>query len=169
MIHLIAAIDFNNGIGYKNKLLCHLPNDLKHFKELTAGHFVVMGANTFKSIGKSLPNRQNIVLTRKMKHDLPRDVYVYHSVKDILHEYENYAEKEIELFIIGGQSIYEQFLPHADKIHLTIIENEFEKVDSYFPQFSLEEWIPIKSIRNWKDENNLYNYSFVTYERRNLK
>jgi dihydrofolate reductase len=165
-INLIAAIGVNRELGYKNQLLCHLPNDLNHFKELTTGHFVVMGSNTFRSIGKHLPNRHNIVLTHKTKHDLPDDIYAYHSVEDVLFEYENYANKEVELWIIGGEQIYKQFLPHADRIYLTIIENHFSKVDTWFPPFSFLDWKVTSNIRNEIDEKNPYVHSFITYERR---
>lgn len=166
MINLIAAIGVNRELGYQNKLLCSLPNDMKHFKELTSGHTVVMGHNTFKSIGKHLSNRKNIVLTRNTDHDLPRDVFVYNSVEDILFEYKNYAQEDIELWIIGGEQIYKQFLSYADKIYLTIIENHFNKVDTYFPPFSFLDWKVTENIRNEADEKNPYVHSFVTYERR---
>jgi dihydrofolate reductase len=166
-INLIAACDYSNAIGYKNDLLVKLPEDMKNFQKLTTGHFVVMGSNTFRSIGSHLKNRQNLVITSKTKHDLPDDVYAYHSVKDVLFEYEHYAEKQVELWVIGGQSIYEQFLPHADKIYLTIIEHTFPKADTFFPRFSLVDWKVIDRVDNKSDEKHPYNYSFVTYERRN--
>jgi dihydrofolate reductase len=166
MINLIACCDLRNGLGYQNQLLTKLPNDMKHFKELTSGHFVVMGHNTFRSIGKRLPDRQNIVLTHKTNCDLPNDVYVYHSVENVIHEYENYGNKEVEMWIIGGEQIYKQFLKYADKIHLTIIEHQFSKVDTFFPQFSFLDWKVSENIKNEADQDNPYVHHFVTYERR---
>jgi dihydrofolate reductase len=165
-INIIAAIGLGNELGYKNGLLCELPEDMKRFKRLTSNHFVVMGSNTFHSIGHHLPNRQNIVLTTKTNHKLPNDVFVYNSVLDVLHEYENYGNKEVELWIIGGQSIYEQFLPHADKIYLTIIDHVFDNADTFFPRFSLMDFKVVESIPNKADEKHPYDYHYVTYERR---
>lgn len=166
-INLIAACGNNREIGYKNKLLCHLPNDLKHFKNLTQGNIVCMGRKTYESIGEVLPNRHNIVLTHNTDFKAPF-VYVYHSVEDVLREYESYSNKEAELFIIGGEQVYKQFLKYADKIYLTIIENHFPRVDSYFPPFSFLDWKVTENIKNEADEKNLYNHSFITYERREI-
>ncbi|MBL4951115.1 dihydrofolate reductase [Neobacillus sp. YIM B02564] len=164
-INLITAIGLNREIGFQGNLLCHLPNDLKHFKKLTSGHFVVMGANTFNSIGHSLPDRQNIILSHKTKHNFPPDVYVYNSIEDILFEYENYANKDVELFIIGGESLYRQFLPYCDRIYLTIIDNIFNEADTFFPEIDISEWKIIEHIVNNKDESHKYNYHYITYER----
>lgn len=167
MINLIAAIDLNRGLGFENDLLVKLPSDMKNFKKLTTGHFVVMGSNTFKSIGHHLPNRQNIVITRNTKHDLPNDVYVYNSIHDVIHEYNNYSNKEVDLWVIGGQQIYEQFIEHADRLYLTVIDNYFQKVDTFFPPFNLLDWMVIENKENKADEKNPYDHYFVTYERRN--
>lgn len=166
MINLIAALGLDREIGYKNQLLCDLPNDMKRFRQLTTGNIVIMGRKTFQSIGKPLPNRKNIILTHKPKSDFPSDVYVYHSVEDILRQYENYAEKQVEVFVIGGSSTYKQFLPYADRIYLTIINNKFPHADSYFPRISLDEWRVIEHIENKADDKNMYDYDFVTYERK---
>jgi dihydrofolate reductase len=166
MINLIACIDLNNAIGYKNQLLCKLPNDLKRFKELTTGQFIIMGSRTFESISKPLPNRFNIVLTRNTKNYFPDGAYVYHSVEDIIHEYENYGNKEVELWVIGGESIYKQFLPHADNIYLTIIDHAFSKADAYFPQFDINDWKVINHEQHKMDSEHLYNFHFVTYEKK---
>jgi dihydrofolate reductase len=168
-ITLIAAVDQSLAIGYKNKLLCNLKDDLKHFKKLTKGKFILMGSNTFYSIGNALPERQNLVLTRKVKHRLPDDVFVYHDIETILFEYENYAEKSIELMVIGGQSIYEQMLPYADKIVLTIIQHTFNKADAFFPKFDESEWDK-KCIGHHKaDEDNEYDFYITEYTRKKTK
>jgi len=165
-IKIIAAISNTNQLGYKNELLCHLPNDLKRFKELTTGDFVIMGKNTFNSIGRSLPNRQNIVLTTSVNHNLPVDVYAYHSVEDVLFEYENYSEKQETLWIIGGGKVYSQFLPFADYIYLTIIDTEFQYADTYFPEFNLDDWKVIDHVINKADDKHEFDYHYVTYRRK---
>jgi dihydrofolate reductase len=166
MISLIACVDLNNSIGYKGSLLTKPPLDFKYFKALTEGNFVVFGKDTFSEIGKPLSNRQNIVLSRNPKIDLPNGVYHYQSVKDIVFEYYNYAEKDVKLFICGGQKVYEEFLPYADYIHLTIVDHKFEKADRHFVNFSLDEWKPVESVKNAADENYPYDYYFVTYQRK---
>lgn len=168
MINLIAACGLNREIGYKNKLLCHLPNDLRHFKELTTGNVCIMGRKTYDSIGKPLPNRYNIVLSKNVNLDLHDSVYVYNSVDDILHEYYNYSNKESEIFVLGGETLYKQFFPHADKIYMTIIEAHFPKVDAWFPPFSFLDWKVTSNIRNEADDKNQYAHNFVVYERREI-
>jgi dihydrofolate reductase len=165
-INLIAACGINRELGYKGNLLCHLPNDLKYFKEKTKGNICIMGRKTYESIGKPLPNRHNIVLSHKTNLDLPDSVYLYNSVEELLHEYYNYSNEESEVFVIGGEQIYKQFLPHANRIYLTIIENYFSKVDTWFPPFSFLDWKVTSNIRNEIDEKNPYTHSFITYERR---
>jgi dihydrofolate reductase len=166
-ISIIAAIGLNRELGYNNKLLCHLPNDLKYFKKLTIAQFVVMGRKTYESIGHCLPNRHNIVLSRDITYNVPDGAYVYNSLDDVINEYKSYNNNENELFIIGGADIYRQALPKANKIYLTIIDHKFENVDAYFPPFSLDEWEVTENIKNVVDEKNPYDHYFVTYKRRN--
>lgn len=168
MINLIAAIDLNNGLGYKNELLCHLSNDLKHFKNLTSGHFVCMGRLTYDSIGNPLPNRTNIILTRNKDYKAPLGTFVYHSIEDVISEYNNLNNNESELFIIGGGDIFKQAMSYADRIYLTIIQNKFSHVDSYFPLIDLSEWQVVQgqTVHNKADSNNEYDHVFVTYEKR---
>ncbi|MBU1202921.1 dihydrofolate reductase [Patescibacteria group bacterium] len=130
-ISLIAAIARDRGIGYKNKLLVHLPPDLQHFKKITQGHMVIMGQTTYQSMGKALPNRQNIVLTldKDWKVD---DAVVLHSIEEAI-EYAK-ASGDDEIFFIGGASIYRQSIKYADKLYLTIIDKTFE-ADTYFPEY----------------------------------
>jgi dihydrofolate reductase len=166
MINLIAAMDLSTGIGYQNGLLVRLPNDMKHFKDLTTGNFVVMGRKTFESIGFPLPNRHNIILTKNKKYKAPVGTFLYHSIEEVINAYKNQNNNESELFFIGGEDIFYQALPFADKIHLTIIDNTFDEVDTYFPRINLRYWKPIKNIKNESDEDHPYDYYFVTYERR---
>ncbi len=165
-INIIAAMGLNREIGKDNNLLWNLPNDMKRFKELTQNDFVLMGSNTYYSIGKPLSNRQNIVFSRKVKHNFPNDVYVYNSIEDILHEYENYADKQVDMWIIGGQSIYEQFINVADYLYLTIVHHDFNQADTYFPKFDINDWKIIEHIDNKADDQHLYDHSFVTYKRK---
>ena len=167
MINLIAAIDLQRGLGFNNDLLVKLPNDMKHFKKLTTGHFIVMGRRTFDSIGKPLPNRTNIILTRNKDYTAPYGTFVYHSIEDVVHAYHKQNNNESELFVIGGAEVYSQAIQYADRLYLTIIDHEFPKVDSFFPTFSMLDWKPVNNIKNLADKNNLYDHYFVIYERRN--
>lgn len=165
-IHLVAAIDRNSALGYQNQLLCTLKNDMKHFKQLTMGNPIVMGRKTFESIGRALPGRANLVLTRDTEYDPSPDVYVYNSVADILREYEEYGNGEVDLCVIGGGEVYSQFLPYADTIELTIINHSFPKADAFFPQFSLDEFEVVSNVFNPADEENEYDHHFVSYQRK---
>jgi dihydrofolate reductase len=166
-ISLIACIDLNRSIGYKGSLLTKPPLDFKHFKALTEHNFVVFGKDTFMEIGKPLSNRYNIVLSRNPNIELPDEVYHYQSVNDILFEYENYADKNVKLFVCGGEKVYSEFLPFSDYIHLTIVDHKFVKSDRQFPEFSIDEFKPVERIEIKADENYPYDYYFVTYERKN--
>jgi dihydrofolate reductase len=166
-ISLIACVDLNNSIGYKGSLLTKPPLDFKHFRALTENNFVVFGKDSFMEIGKPLSKRHNIVLSRNPNIDLPNGVYHYLSVDDVLFEYENYADKSVNMFICGGERVYEEFLPHADNIYLTIVDHAFPKADKHFPKFSLDEWEVYDNVENKADEKYPYDYHFVKYVRRN--
>jgi dihydrofolate reductase len=164
-INIIVAMDKNQGIGLNNKLPWHLPADLRYFKRVTEHNIIVMGRKTWESIGcKPLPNRSNVVLTRD---GLMKDYKKYRdcatlSSADIVINTINDEEKEI--FIIGGNSVYTQFLPYADNLFITEINHEFE-VDSYFPEYDKSEWRLIGEQKGIKDEKNPYDYSFKIYTR----
>ena len=168
-ISLIACMDKNRGIGNKGKLLCHLPSDLRYFKHITNNSTCVMGRTTYESIlnqlGKPLPNRTNIVITSDYTYSSPYDnVYIYHSIDDVIHDYDEHGEKLPEVYICGGQTLYEQFLPYADRLYLTIIDHEFE-ADTYFPAIS-DEWRRVNMIEGTRDENNQYDHHFLVYEKK---
>ncbi|AZV43544.1 hypothetical protein BAOM_2935 [Peribacillus asahii] len=165
-ITLVAAIDKNRGLGYKNQLLCKLPSDMRHFRELTLNTICIMGRNTYESIGSPLPERTNLVLSRDANYDPHPAVFVYSSIKDIIREYETYSDISEQVMILGGSSIYKQFLPYADSIELTVIHHEFDKVDAFFPEFSLDEFEVVNNVFNSKDNKNPYDYSFVSYKRK---
>ncbi len=131
-ISLIAAHGKNLEIGKNNQLLWNLPNDLKRFRELTKGHVVIMGSKTFESIGRPLPNRINIIITND-KNFKAKGCIVANSIDDAIKKGKELESSEI--FIIGGSSIYKQFLPLADKLYITLIDKEFPGADTFFPKY----------------------------------
>jgi len=158
-ISIIAAISKNRVLGKDNKLLWHLPEDLKRFKKLTLNHVVVMGRKTFESIGKALPNRINVVVTRNKSYKSSNNkVIVCHSFKKALQVGKKYEKKE--LFIIGGGQIYSQAINVADKIYLTIINRKF-KGDVFFPEFSQFKKVVFRKKAFFKD----FTYEFLELER----
>jgi dihydrofolate reductase len=158
-LSLIVAVAKNNVIGSDNKLLWHMPADLKHFKSVTMGSPVIMGRKTFESIGKALPGRTNIVVTRN--EDYIADGC---TVANSLQEAVDLCEKEGEVFIIGGAEVYRQAIHAADKVYLTRIDNEFDG-DAFFPELNFSDWKLIKYVKHHSDEKNKYDYSFAEYER----
>lgn len=162
MLSIIVAISDNNVIGKENKLIWHLPEDLKRFKELTTGHTIIMGRKTFESLGRVLPNRKHIVLTRDINYYVDdENVEIVNDIEDL----EKYIDSEEENFVIGGAIIYSQLMPKVDKMYITKIHEKFEG-DSYFPVINEEEWKEIEKIQGIKDEKNTYDYEFVTYKRK---
>lgn len=153
MISIIACLGRNNAIGRDNKLLWHLPDDLRNFKKITSGNIIVMGRKTYQSIGRPLPNRTNIIITRDKKYKAEGCI-VKHSFDEVLNEAKQYGDKEI--FIIGGGQIYEQALPHTDKLYLTIVDDEPE-ADTFFPDYSDFKNI----IKKEKHSQNNINYKFL--------
>jgi len=161
-ISIIVAVAKNNAIGKDNKLLCHISEDLKRFKKLTSGFTVIMGKNTYFSLpNRPLPNRRNMVITDIAGEQIDNCVMAY-SIEDAISK----MDSDKENFIIGGASIYRQFLPHADKLYITWIHQEFE-ADTFFPEVKETEWeIISKEDFNNTDEKNPYPYSFTIYKRK---
>ncbi|MCD8179036.1 MAG: dihydrofolate reductase [Tannerellaceae bacterium] len=160
-VSIIAAIAENNAISKNQQLLCHLPNDLKRFKDLTNGHAIVMGRKTFESLPKgALPNRKNVILTTVPDAGFV-DCFACESIEDALY----ICEKEEEVFLIGGAMVYKQGLEIADKMYLTHIHHTFEDADTFFPEINYSEWKEVEREDFEADERNPYAYSFVTYER----
>lgn len=157
MISIIAAIGRNNVIGKDNSLPWRMPADMKHFVALTAGKTVIMGRKTFESIGKPLKERKNIILSRAEYH--AAGCVVVSSIEDAIKESSN------EAVVIGGASVYRQFLPRAQKMYLTLIDNDFEG-DAYFPSFSKEEWGITEYDEHKADAENPHDYAFITMERK---
>lgn len=161
MIAIIAAIDKNNALGFKNKLLFYLPNDLKRFKALTTGHTVIMGRKTFDSLPKgALPNRRNIVLSRSTRLELP-GAEVYASLEEAL----LHCANNEQVFIMGGASVYKQAMPLADRLYMTEIDAEAAEADVYFPVIDRELWHETKRDVRRADDRHPCNYAFVDYER----
>ncbi len=158
-ISIIVAIDENKAIGKNNQLLWHLPNDLKFFKKTTSGHPIIMGRKTYDSIGKPLPNRKNIIITRNKDLKI-EGAEVYTSLLEALGD----LEEENEVFIIGGAEIYKQALPISDKIYLTQVHHQFE-ADTYLDDFDQSDWKIVHQEDHFKDEKHLYDYSFVLLQK----
>ena len=162
MLSLIVAKAKNNIIGKDNKLIWHLPEDLKHFKEITTGHTIIMGRKTFESLGRVLPNRKHIVLCNDSILKIEdENVEVVHSLLQI----QDLIEGEEEAFVIGGAMIYNFLMPYVKKMYVTQIDKEFEG-DAFFPKINEEEWQVIDTQKGIQDENNNLDYQFITYKRK---
>ncbi|MBF0105081.1 MAG: dihydrofolate reductase [Deltaproteobacteria bacterium] len=161
MLSIIVAISQNGVIGLNNRLPWHLPEDLKHFKETTMGHTIIMGENTFKSLGRPLPGRKNIVLTDQ--HDYhPEGTEVIHSFEELI----RLGKGDAEVFVIGGAMVYRQALPHADRLYLTHINRAFEG-DTFFPAIDLKkEFEIIKQSAVLTSKKDNLPYQFVVAGRR---
>ena len=158
-ISIIAAIGENNELGKNNDLIWHLPNDLKFFKSVTSGHTVLMGRNTFWSLPKVLPNRTNIVIT-DMEEDYPKEVVIYNSIESFMNDY---RDKDEEVFIIGGASIYAQFIDKAENLYLTEVSASCPDASVYFPEFDKNDYD--KSVVGENNDNGI-SYKHVLYKRR---
>jgi len=157
-ITIVVAIASNYAIGKDNQLLWHLPKDLKHFKDITAGGTVIMGRKTFDSVGKPLPKRRNIVITRK-----PVSIEgceVVGSIDAAL----ALCKTEEEVFIVGGAEIYRQTMPLVNRIYLTIVHHSFD-ADTFFPEIDYKQWKELEREDHEADEKHQFRYSFITLER----
>lgn len=157
---LIAAVADNNVIGKENGLIWRLPKDLKHFKEKTMGRPIIMGKKTYLSIGRVLPGRDNIILTRDPQFEVP-GATIYHSLDEVLAKYKN---TDNEAFVIGGAEIYKQLLPHADKLSITHVRHTFDG-DTFFPPIDTTIWKKTSSLIEAPDENSPYEVEFAEYLR----
>lgn len=161
MITIIAAIAKNRVIGNNNRLIWHLPADLRFFKSTTMGHVLIMGRKTFESLGKPLPGRTMIVISRQ-KDYLTQGVAIAHSLPDAL----NMVPENLETFIVGGAQIYELALPIADKMILTRIDADFDG-DTIFPDYNEVDWQLVHTEHHPSDDKHPWPFSFNTYLRRN--
>jgi dihydrofolate reductase len=161
MISFIVAMDENRVIGKDNQLPWRLPEDLKFFKRVTMGHPIAMGRKTHESIGRVLPGRENIVITRQADY-LSEGCTVFHSVEDFVKDSKNQSD---EIFVIGGAEIFKETFAFTDRLYITHIHEEFEG-DTFFPEFDLSKWKLISSEKGIKDDKNPYDYEFRIYERK---
>lgn len=160
MISMIAAVAQDGAIGYQNKLLYWLPNDLKRFKALTTGHTIIMGRNTFESLPKgALPNRRNVVLSRSCNEFPGAEVFA--TLSNALAS----CQGE-DVYIIGGASVYEQAMPYADRLCLTEIADTPAQADVFFPKFNHDEWEVTFDEQHEPDERHAYSYRFIDYTRK---
>lgn len=158
MLSLSVAIAKDNVIGKDNKLIWHLSNDLKRFKQITLGKKMIMGRKTFESLPGILPNREHIIITRNKNYNVDSElVTIEHDFDSLLKKYEN---SDDEVFIIGGSEIYKQFLPYCRKLYLTLIDNSFEG-DTFFPQFDYNDYTIEFESKKFTDEKSNITYRFI--------
>ncbi|PKR78802.1 dihydrofolate reductase [Halalkalibacillus sediminis] len=160
MISLIWAMDQHRVIGSENGMPWHLPNDLKFFKRVTSGSPVIMGRKTFESIGRPLPKRENIILTRDKDFKVD-GCEIVHSWKEL----DPYFQRNEEVFIIGGAQLFEIALPQADRLYMSQIHESFDG-DTFFPQFDLGDWRLIEEEEGVVDEKNEHEHTFYIFERK---
>jgi dihydrofolate reductase len=160
-ISIIVAIADNNAIGKDNQLLWHLSEDLRRFKRLTTGHTVVMGKRTFESLPfRPLKNRRNIVITDTEGEEIDGCEMAY-SIEEAIEKMDDGKEN----FIIGGGSVYRQFLPLATRLYITRVKHSFN-ADTFFSEIDFSEWMLLEKLENEPDEKNPYPYDFLTYKRK---
>lgn len=162
MITIIAAIAQNSALGLNNDLIWHLPADLKRFKKITTGHHILMGRNTFESIGKPLPNRTTIIITRNENYT-KEGCLVANSLEEAL----KMAQEDEHIFIIGGAQIYKYAIENdlVDALDITQVHNEFE-ADVFFPEIDKSIWEVVVKEDFIADEKNKFDYSFVRYQKK---
>lgn len=172
ILSIISAIGNNNEIGRKNELLWDLPIDMKHFRETTTSHPVIMGQKTFESLGidlngnpgKPLPNRRNIVLTldKEFKRE---NIEIVYSIEELDELIKNTMGINEEAFIIGGGQIYKLFIEKADRLYITHVNASFTDADTYFPIIEKNKWKIISEDKHAKDDKNIYDTNFIIYEK----
>lgn len=164
MISLIVAMDKNRAIGKSGGLPWYLPADLLHFKQITSGHPIIMGNKTFNSIGRTLPKRTNIVVTRR-PGSFPEGVLVASSLKEAI-DLAKQSEGADEIFVIGGGEVFKESINMADRLYVTEIETEVMGADIFFPEICDNIWKETERVRYQRDDKNEFNYNFVIYERK---
>lgn len=158
IVSLVVAMSDNNAIGKNNQLIWHLPADLKHFKKVTSGHTIIMGRKTYDSIGKPLPNRKNVVITRNPALEIA-GVTITSGLEEAL----SLDQEEDEVFVIGGAEIFKQALPLASRIYLTRVHATYE-ADTFFPEIDPERWIETEKEAHLPDAANPVSYTFSTLQ-----
>jgi dihydrofolate reductase len=160
MISMIVAMARNRAIGKDNELLWHLPDDFKHFKQTTMGKPILMGRKTYESIGKPLPGRENIVITRN-ENFIESGVTIVNSIEAALQASKRYEE----VMVIGGASFYEQMLPLAQRLYITVVQQTFA-ADAFFPEINLDDWTIIEHSEHATDARHAYAFSFIKYQKK---
>ncbi|KDE96239.1 dihydrofolate reductase [Staphylococcus sp. TE8] len=157
-LSILVAHDKQRVIGYQNQLPWDLPNDLKHVKQLSTGHTLVMGRKTFESIGKPLPNRRNVVLTNNPSFK--------HEGVDVIHSIEEINDIPGQVFIFGGQTLFEEMIDKVDDMYITVVDGKFQG-DTFFPPYTFEDWEVESSVEGQLDEKNTIPHTFLHLVRRN--
>ena len=162
MLSTIVAIANNNVIGKDNKLIWHLPEDLKRFKQITTGKNIIMGRKTFESLGRVLPNRKHIILCNDMEMDIDNENV---EILDDISKLDKYINSDEENFVIGGATIYKLLMPYVNKLYITKINQDFEG-DVYFPEIKETECKEISKEKGLRNDENPYDYEYITYIRK---
>lgn len=162
MLSTIVAIANGNVIGKDNKLIWHLPEDLKRFKQITTGKNIIMGRRTFESLGRVLPNRKHIILCNDMEMNIDNENV---EILDDISKLDKYINSEEENFVIGGATIYKLLMPYVNKLYITKINQDFEG-DVYFPEIKETEWKEISKEKGLRNDENPYDYEYITYIRK---
>ena len=156
---IIVAMDMNRVIGKDNQLPWRLPRELQYVKQTTMGHPIILGRKNYEAIGRPLPGRRNIVMTKDPQFSA-EGCEIAHSVEEVY----QLCEGEEEIFIFGGEQIYKLFLEKTDKLYVTVIHHEFEG-DTFFPEIDYSQWKEISKVQGITDEKNPYTYFYHVYER----
>lgn len=161
-IILVAAVAENYALGKDNDMIWHLPNDFKHFKSLTTGHFILMGRKTFESFPKPLPNRTHLIISRNTDYKVPENCYVFSSIEEAI-KYTEIKNQE-KLFVIGGGEIYKQTIDLATELFITEVRESFE-ADAFFPIIDKNIWQAAEVVHHDIDEKHKYAFDIITYKR----
>lgn len=161
---LVAAVARNNAIGRDNDLLWHLPDDFKHFKELTTGNTILMGRKTFESFPKPLPNRIHYIISRQSDYLVPEGGFLFHNIDEAI-EYAKEQQLE-QIFVIGGGEIYRQTIDKATHLEITWVDYAPEKADAFFPEIDLNIWKSEEKKHHPADEKHKYSFDIFSYQRR---
>jgi dihydrofolate reductase len=164
IISLIVAFSKNKAIGLDNKMLWRLSDDFKNYKKITMGHSLIMGRKTFESIGKPLPGRTSIIITRNKDYSAPEGVHVTYSLEEAIDLAKSLGETEC--FINGGGEIYKQSLSLVDRAYITTVDCVIAKADAFFPETDFKDWKESDSFKFSKDDKNEYDWSFAVYNKK---
>ena len=163
IISAIVAYSKNLAIGFDNKMLWRLSDDFKNYKKITTGHSLVMGRKTFESIGKPLPGRTSIVISRNRKYKVPEGVYLVHSLDEAIECAKGLGETEC--FINGGAEIYNASKDKISRAYITKVDCVIKQADAFFPEVDFSSWIEKETFKFEQDEKNQYDWSFHLYEK----